>query len=272
MKLSIYTFVRNGLDNDFHVEAMLRHHAPLVDEIVVNEGNSIDGTYEKIRNIAENVTVFRSDWGDPKDIGWYVSFKEEARKRCTGDWCILLDCDEFIPEWDLVTLKEHLSQSRELMLSASIINFYGNYRVFHGAPELVNWPARKMIIHRNDPKIEIWGDGSNVRVKGQKLTWGESGPAITVHHFGMVRDPGILRYKWWMQAKAYRGKFFNPPRLLFQLFPHNWLDAQFYRNLMLYEGPLIEAVRKEPAEFVRDKMRLARRLGWTQESQFGKTK
>lgn len=265
MKLSLYTFVRNGIQNDFHVEAMLRHHAPLVDEIIVNEGYSTDRTYKKICNIARNIHVFRSHWGDAKSISWYVGFKEEARKRCTGDWCILLDSDEFIPEWEFGQLRERLSRTNEMMLSANFINFYGNYRVFHKTPQLVNWPERKMIIHRNDPKIEIWGDGSNVRLRGQRLNWGEAGAVITVHHFGMVRDPGILRYKWWMQGKAWRGGVVSPPRFLFRLFPHDWLDEQFYESLALYDGPLIEAVRRAPEEFVRDKMRLAHKLGWTRE-------
>jgi glycosyltransferase involved in cell wall biosynthesis len=268
MKLSIYTAVRNGLENDFHVEAMLRHHARLVDEIVVNEGYSTDGTYERIRNIGGNVRTFRSHWGEPRDINWYVRFKEEARKQCTGDWCILLDCDEFIPEWEFEKIREALSQTDELMLPAKFINFYGNYRVFHGAPEVVNWPARKMIIHRNDPRINIWGDGSNVKIKDQEFRWGDSEPTITVHHFGMVRDPGILRYKWWMQGRTFQGRvgLLRPPRMLFKLFPHNWMDAQFFDNLELYRGPLIEAVRKEPAEFTRDGMRLAEKLGWAPDS------
>ena len=54
MKISIYTSVKNGIENDFHVEAMLKHHAPLVDEIIVNEGYSTDGTYERIREISGN--------------------------------------------------------------------------------------------------------------------------------------------------------------------------------------------------------------------------
>ena len=68
MKLSLYTFVKNGLENDFHVEAMLKHHAPLVDEIIVNEGYSTDGTYEKISAISNNINVFRTNWGDVKNI------------------------------------------------------------------------------------------------------------------------------------------------------------------------------------------------------------
>jgi len=38
MKLSLYTFVKNGLYLDFHVVAMLRHHLLLADEIIVGEG------------------------------------------------------------------------------------------------------------------------------------------------------------------------------------------------------------------------------------------
>lgn len=265
MKISIYTSVKNGIENDFHVEAMLKHHAPLVDEIVVNEGYSTDGTYERIRNINKNIKIFRSHWGEAKDIGWYVGFKEQARKRCTGDWCILLDCDEFIPEWEFEGLREKLSRTKEMMLFANFINFYGSYRVFHGAPELVNWPARKMVVHRNDPGIEVWGDGSNVRMKGQEFAWGGAAAAMTVHHFGMVRDPGILRYKWWMQGRTFKGRggVLRPPRFLFQLFPHDWTDVQFYGDLAVYDGPLIDAVRNEPAEFVRDRMRLAAKLGWS---------
>jgi glycosyltransferase involved in cell wall biosynthesis len=262
MKISIYTAVRNGIENDFHVEAMLRHHAPLVDEIVVNEGYSSDGTYERIQNISKNIVIFRTHWGSAEDINWYVRFKEEARKRCTGDWCILLDCDEFIPEWEFEKLRAALSHTNEMMLSADFINFYGNYRVFHGAPGIVNWPARKMIVHRNDPQLEIWGDGSNVKIRQHDFAWGVARPIITVHHFGMVRDPGTLRYKWWTQGRRFRGRvgLLRPPRVLFNMFPHDWMDAQFFENLVLYDGPLIAAVREQPAEFVRDKMLLVREL------------
>jgi hypothetical protein len=46
MLLSIYTYVKNGIHLDYHVVDMLKHHLPLADEIVVNEGFSTDGTFE----------------------------------------------------------------------------------------------------------------------------------------------------------------------------------------------------------------------------------
>jgi hypothetical protein len=48
MRLSIYTFVKDGLFLDFHVVAKLRHHLSLADEIVGNEGYGKDSTFEAI--------------------------------------------------------------------------------------------------------------------------------------------------------------------------------------------------------------------------------
>src|SRR5258708_5309651 len=98
MKLSIYTFVKDGIYYDFHVEAMLRHHLSLADEIIVNEGYSSDDTFERIRDLHPKIKVVRNHWDQSKPSSWSRRFKDQTRKLCTGDWCILLDSDEFIPE------------------------------------------------------------------------------------------------------------------------------------------------------------------------------
>ena len=51
LKLSLYTCVKDGLYYDYHVVDMLKHHLPLADEIIVNEGFSKDGSYEAIKDI-----------------------------------------------------------------------------------------------------------------------------------------------------------------------------------------------------------------------------
>ncbi|MGH8208927.1 MAG: hypothetical protein ACREU6_04905, partial [Steroidobacteraceae bacterium] len=68
MKLSVYTAIKDGIANDLHIEAMLKHHVPLADEIVVNEGYSSDDTYERIRNLDPKIKIFRSEWETPKDL------------------------------------------------------------------------------------------------------------------------------------------------------------------------------------------------------------
>lgn len=259
MKISLYTAVKDGIANDYHIEAMLKHHLDLADEIVVNEGYSTDATYDRIRKISPKIKIFRTHWERAKDLAWCIGFKDAARLQCSGDWCIHLDADEFIPDWEFDDIRRHLSSTDDLMVPVRFINFYGSYRVYHANPEKVLWPHKKMIIHRNDPRLEFWGDGSNVRLRGTKMSWDTSSRQFTVHHFGMVRYPGILRQKWWTQGRAVTGRstWLRPPKWLFNVLPHDWRDPQFLPDLALYEGPDIRAVREDPAEFTRDRMQLA---------------
>ncbi|MGH8208723.1 MAG: hypothetical protein ACREU6_03875, partial [Steroidobacteraceae bacterium] len=194
------------------------------------------------------------------DLAWCIGFKDAARRACTGDWCIHLDSDEFIPEWEFEAIRRHLEHTSDTLVPVRFVNFYANYRVFHARPEKAHWPERKMIIHRNLPEIEFWGDGSNVRIRGQEFRWETSSQEYTVHHFGMVRDAAILRYKWWIQGRAVAGRSTErkPPKLLFRLFPHDWKDPQFFGDLDIYRGKDIRAVAEHPAEFTRDRMKLVR--------------
>jgi glycosyltransferase involved in cell wall biosynthesis len=244
---------------------MLKHHIPFADEIIVNEGYSTDGSYEKIANLSSKIKVFRSHW-DKKGLDWVVSFKDEARQRCSGDWCILLDCDEFIPEWEFERIREHLRNTSELMVPMRLMNFYGNYKVYHTDPEKVTWPAVKMTVHRNVPEVEVWGDGSNVRRKGTDLSWQGHPYFVPCHHFGFVRHGARLREKWRnMRGTLYNGKapWLRLPSFIFNWLPHNWKDPQFLADLAVYDGPYISAVRNNPNEFVRDNFELCNYLANT---------
>ena len=134
MKLSIYTCVKDVLYWDLHAGAMLKHHLPLVDEIVVNEGYSKDGTFEATAHLDPKIKVFRRHWPKPSGMDWYKSFKDPSRQECTGDWCLHLDCDEFIPEWQFESMRRRLEQTRDDLLAIDVVNFYSNYKVFHANP------------------------------------------------------------------------------------------------------------------------------------------
>ncbi len=262
MKLSLYTFARNAIEQDYHIVAMLKHHVRYVDEIIVNEGYSSDGTYEAIKDIDPKIRIIRSDWGKTwKDATWPCEFKNTARKACTGDWCILVDSDEIIPESQFPLLRERLSTTSEEIFHAKIINFYGNYRVFHGDPQKIRWPEHKMVVHRNDPKFQVWGDGANVGIMGQAVDFDKTSAAITIHHFGAVRDPGKLRLVWSLQGAAKKTpnllkKLLRMFPRLFDFFPHRWDDPWIVPDLKIYDGDFANAVIQDKAEFTRDNMLL----------------
>jgi len=264
MKLSIYTCVKNGLYYDYHLIQMLSHHLPLADEIVVNEGFSTDRTYQEIKNLDEKIKVFRCEWDESDPITFFEKIKETARKKCSGDWCISLDCDEFIPEWQFDAVREYLLKTDKDILSMQYINFYGSYKTYVADPSKLNWMERKYAIHRNLQEIEVWGDGSNVRFREKKMPERFGSTHFIVHHFGFVRDPARLREKWRKQSRTYRTKpkyiCLQIPSWVYRLFPHSWNDPDILPHLGIYNGPCIKPVMENPGEFVRDKFRILKIL------------
>jgi hypothetical protein len=259
MNLSLYTAMRDCLRSDYPYLEMLRHHLPLADEIIINEGYSTDGTFESIRDLDPKITIVRNRWEKPTGENWWIHFKDAARRACTGDWCIHLDCDEFIPEWQFETIRDYLSTTEEFLIPINDwYNFYGNYRVYHANPKQVNWITKKMVIHRNLDDIEFWGDGSNLRRRGYKLNWDTGAPPFTVHHFGGVRHAARLRESCWSAGRFRTGRSirFRPPSFVFDLFPHKWKDPDYMPGLSIYDGPIIKAVRDNPDRFIRDDMEL----------------
>lgn len=278
MLLSIYTYVKNALYWDYPVVSMLKHHLPLADEIVVNELRSTDGTLERISGIDPKIRIFQTDWKEPNDnyakdaqrkqgkresngssTDWTfsVALKDAPRRQCKGKWCLHLDVDEFIPEWEFEEIRRHIASATEDLIPVHFLNFYANYKVYHPRPASVKWPPHKMILHRNLPDIEFWGDGSNVRKVGQELDWNGSPLRIHCHHFGSVRDAARLREKGRIQAAMYSGRRpFYLPKFLYRLFPYNWKDRDYLDDLQIYDGPYVKAVRDNPNEFVRDDFQL----------------
>ncbi|HEX3702173.1 MAG TPA: hypothetical protein VHU82_02510, partial [Vicinamibacterales bacterium] len=194
----------------------------------------------------------RNKWDRSQPGAWWRTFGDEARKLCTGDWCVKVDCDEFIPEWEFDRLRTLLATADRSVLPMRFMNFYANYRV-HNIKTLPHW---KVTIHRNVPDAEVVGDGSNVVLKSEE--WGEiPEDAIVCHHFGAVRHASRLRQKWRNQGlmKRQTPAFDWVPSFIYDLMPHSWFDKDFIDDLRIYDGPYVQAVRDDPAEFTRDGMK-----------------
>jgi len=87
--------MKNCRRQDYPYLEMLKHHLPLADEIIVNEGHSDDGTFEAISSLDPKIKVFQTNWNRPQGEHWWIHFKDESRRRCTGSaW---LRCPS--PDW-----------------------------------------------------------------------------------------------------------------------------------------------------------------------------
>ena len=98
---------------------------------------------------------------------------------------MLLDADEFIPEWSFDTIRRAMQTTPKQTLPMKLLNFYGNYKVYNAFPEKFRWPDYKMNIHRNVPEIVLHGgDGSSVRHNGEEFVPAHE-PAATPGYFGV---------------------------------------------------------------------------------------
>ena len=90
MRLSLAMIARNEVD---HIGHCLGSVKGLVDEIVVVDTGSSDGTLELCRQFGTQVVHF--PWQDD-----FAAARNESLKRCTGDWVLVLDADEAVDVLD----------------------------------------------------------------------------------------------------------------------------------------------------------------------------
>jgi len=212
MKISGFSFLRNGAKLHYPIVESIRSALPLVDEFVIAMGDSDpdDDTRERIEAIgSDKVVLFDTVW----DLEKYPRGMEHAhqtdlaKERCTGDWLIYLQGDEVLHEDDLPVIRRScerwLDDTRVDGMLFDYLHFWGDYDHVHDSH---GWYKNEVRIVRNDPDIHSFRsaqsfrripnfDGVSYREKEgtEKLTVVESGARI--FHYGWVRPPRAMQRK-----------------------------------------------------------------------------
>lgn len=153
MKISGFTFLRNASLLGYPFTESLRSILPLVDEMVVNIGDGLDDTVERVAAIgSDKIRILRSHWNDDmKQKGFvYAQQKMIAQYNCTGDWAFYLEGDEVLHEADIVTIRDamqrHLHEPRIEALAFDYHHFYGTPSQVAVSPA---WYRREVRVIRN---------------------------------------------------------------------------------------------------------------------------
>lgn len=213
MKVSGFTICRNAVAFDYPIVEVIRSALPLVDEFVVNVGQSADGTLELIRSIDSNkVRIVESFWDDTMQKDGLLFSRETnvALSRCTGDWALYLQADEVLHERDYAAIRRalqaYLPDPTVLGLTFRYLHFYGDYRscnpwFYHRAVRII----------RNDGQVESCGDAVGFWLKADrgylqtthKDRLRPSG--ATIYHYGWVKPPRVLLEKFRYQVARHHG-------------------------------------------------------------------
>ena len=97
MKVSAFTFIKNGQILGYPFLQSIQSILTIVDEFVINVGESEDDTLLLIQSlVSPKIRIIKSHWNDSMQDRGYVYGQQKmiAQFNCTGDWAFYIEGDE----------------------------------------------------------------------------------------------------------------------------------------------------------------------------------
>jgi hypothetical protein len=201
MKVSGFTFLRNGQILGYPFVESIKSILPIVDEFVIALGPCEDETEAMLEAIDDpKIRILHTQWNETmRDRGYvYGQQKMIAQFNCTGDWAFYLEADEVVHEQDLEKIVDAMEQykddDRVEALLFDYIHFYGNANSYLNSP---GWYRRAPRIIKNSlrsyaPDGLFWlvlERNKRGRYPYAALT------GATMYHYGWVRSEEQMNLK-----------------------------------------------------------------------------
>ncbi|MFP5212021.1 MAG: glycosyltransferase [Acidobacteriota bacterium] len=215
MRVSGFTFLRNGTMLGYPFIESIQSVLPLCDEFVVNVGRGEDDTLERIRAIgSDKIRIIESEWSSCQKTRGYVYGQQKmiAQFNCTGDWAFYLEGDEVVHEDDLPKIREamerHLHDDEVEALVFDFLHFYGNANTYAWSPAWYRRAPRiiKCSVRSYAPDGLFWLVLATNK-GGRYPKAAQSG--ATIYHYGWVRPESRMNLKS-LQVQRYWNKEHKP--------------------------------------------------------------
>ncbi len=210
MKISGFSFVRNGVKLYYPVVEAIKSILPICDEFViaVGEGDADDTTRNQIMAINDpKIRVIDTTWEEKYfKKGIINSIQTDiAMKQCSGDWLFYLQADEVVHEKYLPVIKQRCEQLLENKQVEGLLfgykHFWGDYDHYHDGH---GWYPSEIRIVRNLPEIHSYQSAQSFRffdsydnprqeTGTRKLNVAKVDAEI--YHYGWVRPPQLMQNK-----------------------------------------------------------------------------
>jgi glycosyltransferase involved in cell wall biosynthesis len=209
VKISCFSFIRDGVRLGYPFEESIRSVIPLCDEFVVAVGESSDGTLERLHGMNEaKLRIIPTTWNENvRSHGFvYAQQKMIAQFNCTGDWAFYLEGDEVLHENDLEPtrriLQKYLDSPKVEAIAFDYYHFWGDPGHLRTTSKMYRKATR---VIRNNLRV-IAPDGLYWAVIKDKTWWGSrnkrrtrypraADSGIRIYHYGDVRDERFVAAK-----------------------------------------------------------------------------
>lgn len=212
MKISGFTFIRNGSKLFYPFLESIQSALPLVDEFIIAlaAGDDDDTTAMEIKKLnSSKIKIISTIWEDKKfpNATVFAQQTDLAKSYCTGDWLLYLQADEVLHEKDLEIIKQqcqHFLHRYEIDgFIFSYYHFWGDYFHYHQSH---GWYPFEIRIIRNLPEIHSWGDAQSFKKidNFDGYSYRQFTPVLklrvakinaAIYHYGHVRPPDYMLQK-----------------------------------------------------------------------------
>ncbi len=210
MKISGFSFLRNGSKLYYPVKESIESMLSLCDEVYVaiGKGDDDDTSKSDILSIgSDKIKIIDTVW-DEKYMkrGAIHSIQTDiAMKACSGDWLLYLQADEVLHEDDLPKIRKRcedlLNDDRVEGLLFDYYHFWGDYNHYHRSH---GWYQNEIRIVRNLPKIHSYQSAQSFRYfdyyEHPRQPEGTRKLRVAkvdahIYHYGWVRPPQLMQSK-----------------------------------------------------------------------------
>ncbi|MCC5943289.1 MAG: glycosyltransferase family 2 protein [Bernardetiaceae bacterium] len=199
MKVTGFSFIRNGVRLDYPFVEAVKSVLPLCDDFILAVGHSDDNTLEIASKIDTKIKIIQTVWDDSLKKGGRVLALETDKAFqaiCSDtDWCVYIQGDEVLHEKDIPIIKKEmqncLTKTQIEGLLLNYLHFYGSYDY---VGESTNWYRKEIRVVRNNKSIFSFRDAQGFRIApNRKLNVRHIN--ATMYHYGWVRHPKAMKTK-----------------------------------------------------------------------------
>lgn len=199
MKVTGFSFIRNGIKYDYPFVEAIKSILPICDEFVVAVGNSDDGTKEAVKAIDPKIRIVETIWDDRLREGGKVLAVETNKAfqaiANDSDWCFYIQGDEVIHEKYLPAVKKAMLKYKDNKkvdgLLLDYLHFYGSYDYIGAAN---HWYRKEIRVIKNNKNIYSYRDAQGFR-KDDNKKLNVKPVKASMYHYGWVKEPKAMQGK-----------------------------------------------------------------------------
>lgn len=267
MRISGFTFIRNGVSMGYPFIESIKSALPLCDEFVAVVCDGSDDTkqrLEKLKDENPKIRLIDSDWNVTKKSGSILSEKTNiAIKNISGDYGLYIQCDEGVHERDyerIIKVLEYNLDNKEIKgFIFDYIHFFGGYFSYANKTEKRFFYDKEVRIIRNDGTVFSWGDAMGFKdASGLKVNMENKNAVLldaTMYHYGRAKNPADMYKKDREMERLYNNKFINvlknwvsnyDPRVDKYIYSDfSWLARVGRNNLEFHPAPFRELAGRQ---------------------------